>query len=60
MRMEVIIAIILTVAATITVPVFAWFTNYKKLGDLERIDTPTTSARLAAWQPCCRSRASKA
>lgn len=40
MRMEVIIAIILTVVATITVPVFAWFTNYKKLGDLERIDTP--------------------
>ena len=40
-RIEMIVALILTVAAIITVPVFAWFANQKKLGDLERIDNPT-------------------
>ena len=41
MKVEAVIAISLTIAATITIPAYAWFTNQKKLGDLERVDTPT-------------------
>lgn len=41
MKAEAVIAICLTVALTISIPVYAWFTNQRKLGDLERVDTPT-------------------
>ena len=41
MQIEAAIALGLTIIATVSVPVLAWFSNQRKLGDLERVDTPT-------------------
>lgn len=41
MRIEATIAIVLTIVAIGSIPALAWFSNARKLGDLERVDTPT-------------------
>lgn len=40
-KIGVAVALSLTVVTMIAFPVYAWFSNQKKLGDLERVDTPT-------------------
>lgn len=40
-KIGVAVALSLTIVTMIAVPVYAWLSNQKKLGDLERVDTPT-------------------
>ena len=40
-KTEVVIAISLTIVTLIAIPVYAWYSNQRKLADLERVDTPT-------------------
>ena len=41
MKAEIAIAIMLTALIALSLPSLAWFSGSRKLGDLERIDTPT-------------------